>query len=210
MGNLWVADNWHFRIAEFDSNGNFLQAFGSGYLPGGPGYVATDSARYVYANDTNHSRVAKFTTEGTFVGYVGVGLLNGPYGVAVDLSGNLWLADSFNHRIVEFDRDGNSVKAFGAYGAGNGELNQPTGVAVDASGNVWVADSLNFRIQEFSSDGTFISSVWKSWHGGGAVCLGRRIDRRLIRRGSGSPTPITTASRCSRQLTAGRIVLARW
>ena len=75
--------------------------------------------------------------------------LNGPKGVAVDPSGNIWVADTGQSRIVEFSSSGAYLTQFGNAG-GDGQLWGPRGVAVDPSGNVWVADEGNNRIAEFS------------------------------------------------------------
>ena len=90
--------------------------------------------------------------------------LDFPTGVAVDATGNLFIADSLNHRIRRVDTNqvittvagggrgspgfgGDSGPAFAAL------LNNPTGVAVDALGNVFVADYFNHRIRRVDPQG---------------------------------------------------------
>jgi glucose/arabinose dehydrogenase/plastocyanin/uncharacterized protein YjiK len=84
-----------------------------------------------------------------------------PEGIAVDpSSGNVYVADTANNRIVVFSSNGTVISNWGNYGAGNGSFISPTGVAIDpSSGNVYVADTANNRIQLFSSNGTFISQL---------------------------------------------------
>jgi hypothetical protein len=72
-----------------------------------------------------------------------------PAGLAVDQEGNLYVADSGNHRVQKFDVDGLFLAEVGGAGSGNGQFNEPWGVAVDAQGNVYVADTWNHRIQKF-------------------------------------------------------------
>ena len=100
---------------------------------------------------------------------------NGPAGVTVDSSGNVWVADRNNHRVVSFNPSnpaGTSVTygtpgSFGTPGSGTYQFNCPRNVAVDPSGNVWVADACNGHIAEFTpgapngSTGTFAS--WKTF-----------------------------------------------
>src|SRR5262245_46829059 len=62
----------------------------------------------------------------------GNGQFNGPRGVGVDSSGNVWVADYFNHRIQEFTSSGAFVQTFGSLGSTNGTFKNPTGVAVDS------------------------------------------------------------------------------
>ena len=92
---------------------------------------------------------------------IGVGQLSGPRGVTTDAAGNLYVADSLNHRIVVFDQDGALLRTVGSQGSGDGQLFEPSGVAVDAAGNLYVADTWNARIAKFAPDGTWIAS-WGS------------------------------------------------
>ena len=70
--------------------------------------------------------------------------------MAVDASGNVYVADSGNHRIQKFTSTGTFITKWGSLGSGDGQFNEPGGVAVDALGNVYVGDSNNFRIQKFA------------------------------------------------------------
>ena len=77
--------------------------------------------------------------------------------IAVDQEGNLYVTDSFNHRIQKFDSNGNFVAKFGgeASDEGKGLFNDPQGVAVDSQGNIYVVDS-NF-LQKLDWQGNFIA-----------------------------------------------------
>ncbi len=81
-----------------------------------------------------------------------------PADMAVDKVGNLWVADSRNNRIQEFDAEGNYVASFGRPGTGPGQFKEPWGVAVDDEGYIYVADTWNHRIQKFSPDLEFVAS----------------------------------------------------
>ena len=84
-----------------------------------------------------------------------------PHGIAIDRQGNVYVADSDNHRIQKFSSSGTFITKWGSEGSGDGEFNHPRGIAIDGQGNVFVADSVNHRIQKFSSSGTFITK-WGS------------------------------------------------
>jgi sugar lactone lactonase YvrE len=89
----------------------------------------------------------------TIGGYgVAQGLFVKPAGLAVDQEGNLYVADSGNHRIQKFGPDGVFLAQVGGFGNDNGQFNEPWGVAVDGQGNVYVADTWNHRIQKFDKD----------------------------------------------------------
>ena len=61
--------------------------------------------------------------------------LNTPTGVAVDGSGNVYIADTGNNAIKEWNASTQAVTTLVSSG-----LNNPYGVAVDGSGNVYIAD----------------------------------------------------------------------
>jgi DNA-binding beta-propeller fold protein YncE len=67
----------------------------------------------------------------------------------VDTSGNVFVADTGNHRIQEFKNDGSFVTTWGTKGTGIGQFDRPSGIAVGSSGNVYVLDSGNNRVQKF-------------------------------------------------------------
>ncbi|HVM33399.1 MAG TPA: NHL repeat-containing protein [bacterium] len=90
-----------------------------------------------------------------------------PRGLALDADGNLYVADSRNHRIQKISvKTGKFVKAFGEFASVTGDakklasdslgkLNEPNGVTVGPDGLVYVIDTWNERIQVFTQDGKF-------------------------------------------------------
>ena len=95
----------------------------------------------------------------------GNGQLKAPWGVARDSKGNVWVADTANNRIEEFDSAGNFVRVAGT--SGSGALSAPEGIAVDSSANVWVVDTGKTRVVEFNSTGTYVRAVGSSGTGNG-------------------------------------------
>ena len=89
------------------------------------------------------------------------GLFIRPAGLAVDQEGNIFVADSGNHRVQKFDRDGLFLAQVGGLGSGNGQFNEPWGVALDAQGNLYVADTWNHRIQKFNKDLQYVTQWGK-------------------------------------------------
>jgi sugar lactone lactonase YvrE len=78
------------------------------------------------------------------------------FGVAVDGNGNVYIADTYNNRVLkETPSAGGYSQSVVAI-----DLNKPYGVAVDGNGNVYVADSYNFQIvKETLSGGSYTPSV---------------------------------------------------
>ncbi len=97
----------------------------------------------------------------------GVGTGNGqfqsPQGVAVAKDGSVYVADSLNHRIQKFDRNGQFVATIGGPDKSNqpGLFTEPWDVAVAPDQSIYVADTWNHRVQHFGTDGAYIAS-WGS------------------------------------------------
>jgi predicted membrane-bound mannosyltransferase/DNA-binding beta-propeller fold protein YncE len=85
--------------------------------------------------------------------------LNAPRAIAAARNGDLYVADSRNHRILHLAPDGSLLQEWGAFGdqaTGNaliGTFNEPWGVAVGPDGSVYVTDTWNHRVQKFTKDG---------------------------------------------------------
>jgi hypothetical protein len=86
----------------------------------------------------------------------GEGEFKEPKGIAVGPDDVIVVADTGNHRVQVFDRDGKFVRMFGTRGDGDGELESPEGVGVAADGTIYVADTGNDRVQTFTPEGEFI------------------------------------------------------
>ena len=72
--------------------------------------------------------------------------LSAPGGVSVDGSGNVYVADTGNNRIVRLAVGESAAVVLPFEG-----LSAPGGVAVDGSGNVYVADTGNNRILKLAA-----------------------------------------------------------
>jgi hypothetical protein len=134
-----------------------------------PRGLVINGAGDLLISDTGNNRVRKVaggiitTVAGTGIaGSAGDGgpatsaQLSFPFGLASDGSGNLFIADTSNHKIRVVGTDGtiSTVVGFCERGfAGDGgiatlaHLNSPYGVAIDSLGNVLVADSANNRLR---------------------------------------------------------------
>ncbi len=95
------------------------------------------------------------------------GKLDHPGDVAIDAKGDIWVADTYNNRLEEFNEKGEFLKALGSSGTGNGQFKQPKSLAFNAAGDIWVADSTNNRLQEFNEKGEFLRAVGSTGTGNG-------------------------------------------
>jgi len=81
-----------------------------------------------------------------------------PTDVAVGLSGDVYLAEMAQHRIVRLSPAGDYVATLGSYGAGDGQFNFVGGVAVAPDGSVYASDHLGNRVLKFDAAGQFVAA----------------------------------------------------
>ena len=164
-GNVYVADRDNHRVQKFGADGRFLLTWGSEGGGDGQFYnaegIAVDGAGNVYVTDWGRERVQKFTSNGGFLLYLGTegtgagrgtgdGQFHNPKGISVDRAGNVYVAETINHRVQVFDSNGRFQRKWGSEGSGNGQFDRPRYVAVDGAWNVYVSESGNHRVQVFA------------------------------------------------------------
>lgn len=93
--------------------------------------------------------------------------------MAVDTAGNVFVADTGNHRIRKVTSDGqvstwagNGVAAFVDGRAAEASFHRPSALVVDPDGNLWVADTGNHAIRHVSADGQVTTWVGNGVAGG--------------------------------------------
>jgi uncharacterized protein (TIGR03437 family) len=127
---------------------------------------------------------------GGFLGDAGAATsaqLNNPLGVTLDSAGNLYFADSSNHRVRKVAGGtistvaGNGTAGFlgDAAAATSAELDLPSGVAVDSSGILYIADTLNFVVRKVSGTTITTYAGSNSLGGGGGGDHGLAINAQL-------------------------------
>jgi len=118
--------------------------------------VASEQETDPYVNGTIDLQPA-FVLEGAITS---AGTFNNPRDVAVAEDGSLYVADTFNQRIIHFSQSGEVLTQWGTSssqdGAEPGTFREPWGIAVAPDGSVLVADTWNHRIQRFTADGKFL------------------------------------------------------
>ncbi len=150
-GNIYVTDFGNHRVQIFNSAGAFLSTFGWGVDTGAAAFETCTSGCQAGISGT------------------GDGQFDFPEGIAVDSSGNIYVADTSNHRVQIFNSTGAFLSTFGwgvdtgaaafetctsgcqvgINDSGDGQFFFPEGIAVDSSGNIYVADTNNHRFQKF-------------------------------------------------------------
>lgn len=95
--------------------------------------------------------------------------LNTPWGITTDNEGNIYIADTQNHRIRKIDQQTGTITTIAGNGgqgySGDGgsaisaELNSPSDVAIDRFGNVFIADIGNNRVRVINHKTGKISTI---------------------------------------------------
>jgi sugar lactone lactonase YvrE len=144
-GNLWVADTQNNRVMVFE-----------------PPFTKGMSASAVYGQG------GSFTTNGGCNSgtNASAGVLCQPQGIAIDAHQNLFLVDTNNHRVLEFDDGAANFNAAPTLVIGQADFTQkvcgnappsanslckPAGIAVDSSDNVYLVDQSNQRVLEYTN-----------------------------------------------------------
>lgn len=76
-----------------------------------------------------------------------------PQAIAIDSAGNVYVADTGNHRIQKFDANGRFLLKWGRNGFAPGQFDVPRGLAFTKQGVLLIIDQNNNRVQEFDLDG---------------------------------------------------------
>lgn len=88
------------------------------------------------------------------------GTFKNPADLFVDKKFNIWIADTGNNRVVEFDEGGSFITEVGT-ADDDGKLNAPEGVFIANTGDIWVADRGNGRIVQFTPEGKYVKAFGK-------------------------------------------------
>lgn len=148
-----------------------------------PSAIAFDAQGNLYFAETGNHLVLKLSAAGVITTVAGSGVqgfsgdngpattaeLDSPTGLALDSAGNLYIADSHNHRVREVAAATGTIKTIAGTGAAGfsgdrglataAQLDLPTALAIDSAGNVYVADTDNHRVRRIDAGTGMISTV---------------------------------------------------
>jgi DNA-binding beta-propeller fold protein YncE len=156
-------------VQVYDTSGKFLRSWGKGVIQTAH-HIKVDPDGNVWTADIGRHVVEKHTPDGKRLltlgrpGQAGKddAHFNMPTDVAVTAAGDVYVSDGYgNARVVQFDRNGKFVRAWGELGSKPGQFSVPHAIAVDSRGRVYVADRNNVRVQVFTPDGKLLD-VWNN------------------------------------------------
>jgi gliding motility-associated-like protein len=185
LGNVYVADTKNNKIRKISPSGLVTTVAGTGNFGitdsnnplaasfGNPTGIAVDQFNDIYVGDHLTHLIRKISSTGVVSTFAGNrnypnnhGLIDGlgqeakfyrPYGIEVDKSGNVYVADEWNHAIRKISPSGlvTTLAGNGVAGSGNGNSTNasfkfPWDVTTDSLGNVYVADGFNYVIRKIN------------------------------------------------------------
>jgi uncharacterized protein (TIGR03437 family) len=182
-GNVYIVDTSNHRVLRLPPGGTLQTAAGNGSRGSAgddgaarlaqlntPSACATDSAGNLWIADTANHAIRKVSPAGVISTVAGMGVagasgdegaataarLDSPRGLVTDDLGDIFIADTGNHRIRLVTPDGiiHGIAGSGAPGfRGDGGpaaaalLNAPQGLFLDGAGDLYFADTGNNRIR---------------------------------------------------------------
>jgi sugar lactone lactonase YvrE len=140
--------------------------------PNGNLYFAETGSHVICKIDTigNITTIAGTGTQG-FSGDAGPAAsatLDSPQGLALDAANNLYIADTYNHRIRKINLTTGTLTTIAGTTPGfsgdkasaiAAQLNLPTALALDASNNLYLADTGNHRIRKITATTGMITTI---------------------------------------------------
>jgi sugar lactone lactonase YvrE len=189
QGDLFVADYFNACVRMVTADGTVRTIAGAeaGFADGRgdaarfrqPTGLATGPGGQVYLADSGNHRIRRLSYDkflriclvttlaggsaGDDDGPGGQAQFDTPQGVAADAHGNVYVADTGNHRIRRLQADGTTTTLAGwslGFADGQGRtasFARPEGLAVDAGGTLYVADTNNHAIRRISPDGRVVT-----------------------------------------------------
>jgi len=140
--------------------------------------IAITMDGYIWLSDSGNDRVLKLSKYGEVIIEIGDGKKKGkkgerkgdkeyrlskPHGIALDNDGNIYVADTFNHRVVVYDAEGNFVNEIDSF---KEKINKKdlrlilaSDVAVSDDGRIYVLDMGYPKVAIYSKDGSFIKDI---------------------------------------------------
>ncbi|NOX75570.1 MAG: 6-bladed beta-propeller [Gammaproteobacteria bacterium] len=176
---IFVADNTGKRIVIFNTDGEFLRAFGDRTILRRPSGVAVSpdgNTAYVIDTggiDTQEHHLYVFDAKtGELKQTIGTrgtqeGDFNLPLQVTTDAEGTIYVTDTGNFRVQAFNPDGSLKFAFGNVGRKSGNFSRPKGIATDSKGNIYVVDSAFGNFQIFDNKARLLMYIGQRGRQGG-------------------------------------------
>lgn len=161
---IYLVESEGSAIHILDTEGHYLRRFkldfDSGDFLSFPESIIYSPDKTFFITDSSNSRVLKVSREGKVKKELKsdspTGLFlpdelkeassiefNLPSGIFISDKGEIYIADTYNDRILQINLSGEQVWSFGDHGGETGTLQRPRDICVDRQGNIYVTDDTN-------------------------------------------------------------------
>lgn len=160
--NVYVLHRGEPPIVKFNAKGDYVGGWGGGLFKVAHG-LRTDPSGRIWTTDNGNHVLRAFSSDGKLLLTLGEeGVAGGdekhfraPDDLVFSSTGQIFVADSGNGRIVRLNKDGSYASQWGTKGKGQGQFATAHGLAIDGKDNIYVADRGNNRVQVFDASGQF-------------------------------------------------------
>ena len=173
--NVFVSDHGNKRIQVYNHDYNPSSSIDLGsYYPSdicgsrqGNILVTTHRPGFLIM-DPNGTVIREVTLAGNEI-------LGHSYGIATNSLDQIVVSDTWNHKILIFEKDGNFISPFGSRGRNTSQFESVYGIYIDQQDNIFVSDFGNSRVSIFSHDGMPIDQISTNGHSRVSCVIGRRL-----------------------------------
>lgn len=166
-GDILVVDCGGDQILKLSPRGQVLARFAGfpAHAFDVGGHVAVGLHGNIYGVAAGPGLVRKFSPSGRLLASwhrtsgPGADQWHQPETISVDASGNLFLLDFGNRRMLVLTPTGRTVRSFDDMPGEPLRLASTSGATVGPDGNIFIADYLLHRIQEFSPGGRLLATI---------------------------------------------------
>lgn len=157
---ILVADTGSQKIYVYKRDSAFVRLLNiTGGIIQKPGYMLA-KANEIYIADLAGHDIKIMNKDGNIIGTIatplnGNLLLKYPQGMALDNSGNLWVADGGNQRIVCFNKKGQYLKSFNGSENGGNSFTMVKGLAILSNKYLCISDPMASIIRVFDLSNKF-------------------------------------------------------
>lgn len=161
-GFIYIADSPKRKIMVFTNDGKPYENLDLSEQLKSIGFIAIDKQRKkIIVPDPKDHKVHIVDFKGTIITSISKyesleGGFNRPNAAAVAPNGEIFVADTFNARVVRFSPDGKYISSFGERGDNPGQFNLIQGIAADSSGHIYITDAPTNRFSIMNAKGELL------------------------------------------------------
>ena len=168
--NVWIHTRTNLAVQVYAADGRYLKGWERPATNSVAHFIRIDGGGNVWLADVGRHTVTKRSPDdGRVLLTLGTPGVPGcdathffkPTDMAFAPNGDIYVSDGYgNARVVQFDKQGRFIRAWGSLGTAPGQFSLPHSIVCDSQGRLYVADRNNVRVQMFDRRGRLLD-VWR-------------------------------------------------